>query len=256
MLRIKVTFQSDRKICLPTHHNHIIQGFIYSNLIGLSPICFTVRDTSWAQEPLSSSLFSRLLGKMNYNPQEGFTFYPPVSLLIASPKVDILESLSHFLVKRRELSLGNNKVWTESVEVMMEKKFTKRVQVEMLSPVVTYSTLYTQEGKKKTYYYNPQEKEFGEKIRDNLIKKYLLVNDSPLDDNLQFDIVPLRVNKNHEKIIVYKQTVIHGWMGQYEITGNPELIKVSYDAGLGSKNSSGFGMWEVWREDFPEQRIP
>ena len=95
---------------------------------------------------------------MNYNPQEGFTFYPPVSLLIASPKVDILESLSHFLVKRRELSLGNNKVWTESVEVMMEKKFTKRVQVEMLSPVVTYSTLYTQEGKKRPITTTPRKK--------------------------------------------------------------------------------------------------
>lgn len=255
-MRIKVTFQSDRKICLPTHHNHIIQGFIYSNLDRALSNMLHSEGYKLGSRTFKLFTFSRLLGKMNYNPQEGFTFYPPVSLLIASPKVDILESLSHFLVKRRELSLGNNKVWTESVEVMMEKKFTDRVQVEMLSPVVTYSTLYTQEGKKKTYYYNPQEKEFGEKIRDNLIKKYLLVNDSPLDDNLQFDIVPLRVNKNHEKIIVYKQTVIHGWMGQYEITGNPELIKVSYDAGLGSKNSSGFGMWEVWREDFPEQRIP
>ena len=255
-MRIKVNLQSDRKIGLPIHHNHIIQSFIYANLD--RALAGTLHDEGYKLGSRTFKLFtfSRLLGRMNYSPQEGFTFYPPVSLFIASPKVDILESLAHFLVKRKELILGKNKVWTEGIEVMMERKFTGKVQIEMLSPVVVYSTLYTPEGKKKTYFYNPQEKEFKEKIRDNLIKKYLLVNGSSSDDNFQFDILPLRVNKNDEKIIIYKQTVIHGWMGRYEITGSPELIEVSYSAGLGSKNSSGFGMWEVRREDFPEQRIP
>ncbi|MBC7189418.1 hypothetical protein H5U35_04285, partial [Candidatus Aerophobetes bacterium] len=40
-------------------------------------------------------------------------------------------------------------------------------------------------------------------------------------------------------------TLIKGWMGTYRLEGNPELIKFSYDAGLGAKNSQGFGMYEV-----------
>jgi len=33
-------------------------------------------------------------------------------------------------------------------------------------------------------------------------------------------------------------------MGIYEIKGNPEVIVLSYDTGLGAKNSQGFGCWE------------
>jgi CRISPR-associated endoribonuclease Cas6 len=34
-------------------------------------------------------------------------------------------------------------------------------------------------------------------------------------------------------------------MGQYKITtSDPELFSVAYDAGLGAKNSQGFGMIE------------
>jgi len=181
---------------------------------------------------------------MSFDPQKGFTFFPPVSLIIASPKIDILESLAHFLVKKKELFMGGNQIWTESIEVMVGKKPTENINVEMLSPIVVYSTLFTRDGRKKTYYFNPWEKDFAEKIRENLIKKYTLINGlSP--DNAEFYIVSLGVNKNDEKILIYKETVIHGWMGRYELIGNPELIQTGYDAGLGSKNSQGFGCFEI-----------
>ncbi len=189
--------------------------------------------------------FSRIMGKMNFNSGKGFIFYPPVSLIIASPKVDILESLTQYLVKKKELFLGKNKIWTESIEVMVEKKFTQEVKITMLSPIVMYSTLYGHEGKRKTYYYNPWEKEFSEKLQDNLLKKYTLIDGPIFNHDLHFNIVPLNVNKNHEKILIYKQTVIHGWMGQYQLTGSPELIEVGYNAGLGCKNSNGFGCFEI-----------
>jgi len=191
--------------------------------------------------------FSRLMGKMLFDPQKGFTFFPPLSFIIASPKIDILESLAQYLVKKREFYLGENKIWTESIEVMMEKKPTEKVNVEMLSPIVAYSTLYTQDGRKKTYYYNPWEKDFAEIIRENLIKKYTLINGS-LPNSVEFHIVPLGVKKNHEKILIYKETVIHGWMGRYELAGNPGLIQTGYDAGLGSKNAQGFGCFEFIEE--------
>jgi len=36
-------------------------------------------------------------------------------------------------------------------------------------------------------------------------------------------------------------------MGIYELKGNPELIRIGYEAGIGSKNCQGFGMFEVMK---------
>ena len=70
-------------------------------------------------------------------------------------RVNILENLAQYLVRKKELFLGKNKVWAESIEVMVDKKLTPEVKIIMLSPIVMYSTLYRHDGKKKTYYYNP-----------------------------------------------------------------------------------------------------
>jgi CRISPR-associated endoribonuclease Cas6 len=69
--------------------------------------------------------------------------------------------------------------------------------------------------------------------------------------DLHLNIEPYRFSpKYNERIVYFKHTVIKGYTGIYRLTGSPELIKVTYDAGLGAKSSEGFGMWEIWnRED-------
>jgi len=56
------------------------------------------------------------------------------------------------------------------------------------------------------------------------------------------------VREQDLKVIRYKGTIIKGWMGKYRLTGKPELLTVALDAGLGAKNSQGFGCCEVVEE--------
>jgi len=46
--------------------------------------------------------------------------------------------------------------------------------------------------------------------------------------------------------VKYKGTVIKGWMGIYRLKGAVSLLKMALDAGLGAKNSQGFGCVEIW----------
>jgi len=55
----------------------------------------------------------------------------------------------------------------------------------------------------------------------------------------------LKVRSWDEKVVLFKDTVIKGWMGIYKLKSHPKILKLAYDTGLGSKNSQGFGMWEV-----------
>ena len=41
------------------------------------------------------------------------------------------------------------------------------------------------------------------------------------------------------------KTVIKRWKGRFKVKGHPEFLAFAYDAGLGSRNSQGFGMVNV-----------
>ena len=50
------------------------------------------------------------------------------------------------------------------------------------------------------------------------------------------------------KIIRFKGTVIKGWMGTFEVRLPEPYFTLAYEAGLGAKNSQGFGMIQVVRK--------
>jgi len=121
------------------------------------------------------------------------------------------------------------------------------VLVRALSPITTYSTLFDAAGKKKTYYYNPWEREFSQKILENLQRKarayYGEGKELPSLDGAY--IRPVKVSKKNEAIINFKGLWIKGWTGLYELNLPEPYFTLAYNAGLGSKNSQGFGMVEV-----------
>jgi CRISPR-associated endoribonuclease Cas6 len=251
-LRIKVTLISQEKVSLPKSYNHILQGFIYRHL--LDPVLRKfLHNQGFTYEKRKFKLFtfSRLLGKFNCL-EDGFEFIPPVELIISSPKNEILQSLVEGFFKKEEILLDKNRVFIESISLMPKINFDKEVIIKMLSPVTVYSTLQKSDGSKKTYYYSPFEEEFNKMIRENLRKKYE-ANFLEKPDDFDFEISPFKVKPQDEKIIIYdkksksqsKPTVIKAWMGLYKLKGEPNLIQLSYDCGLGSKNSLGFGCWDV-----------
>jgi CRISPR-associated endoribonuclease Cas6 len=123
------------------------------------------------------------------------------------------------------------------------------VLVRALSPITTYSTLFDAAGKKKTYYYNPWEREFSQKILDNLHRKARAYygEDEVLPSLDGTYMKPVRVSKRNEVIINFKGFWIKGWTGLYELNLPGPYFTLAYNSGLGSKNSQGFGMVEVVR---------
>jgi len=243
-MRIKIKLFSEKEITLPFSYNYILQSFIYRNLnIVLSNF---LHEKGYLYEKRSFKLFtfSRISGKFKKE-NKNFIFIPPVFLTISSPKGEILESFAETIVKKGAFTLNNNKVYIEGIEVQFPPDFTrKEYEIKMLSPVTVYSTLKSKNGKKKTYYYSPTEKEFNYLIKENLKKKYFLIYQKEAQIDC-FEIHPIVLKTSNLKIINYKGTVIKGWMGKFKIKGDEEILKVAYDCGIGSKNPQGFGCFEL-----------
>jgi CRISPR-associated endoribonuclease Cas6 len=251
-MRIKISMEShggNHSIRVPRHYNYLIQGFIYKNLD--SAIAARVHDRGYAHGKRRFRLFtfSRLHGQFTMSGDQ-LVFNSKCVLWIASPITEILESFACSLARKGRIKLGNVCCQISSIEVPFTAIFEPEVLIRVLSPITIYSTIFTKNRRKKTYYYTPFEQEFSSLIKENLLKKYTVLNGSE-DKDLAFSIMPEKVSKRNEHVIMYKDTVIKAWSGIYRITGTPELIKTAFDCGLGSKNPQGFGMIEKWE---PRQR--
>ncbi|MGC8734284.1 MAG: CRISPR-associated endoribonuclease Cas6, partial [bacterium] len=97
-----------------------------------------------------------------------------------------------------------------------------------------------------TEYIFPDNPLFNKLIKDNIIKKYLIIEGITNKNEIEpfnFEITSIDTKI---KILKYKNFIIKGVDGELIIkTDNPEIIEKIYDAGLGSKNSQGFGMFEI-----------
>ncbi len=245
-MRISVILETDREINLPIQYNHILQGFLYENLTDKDYREF-LHQTGYRDGNKVFRLFtySRLLGKFRMNQQSGqISFQSPVEIIISSAVEQFLTDLAETLIKSDSNYLGQNQVEIKSINVHRNINFGNEVKIKMLSPAVAYTTLQNQDVK-YTYYMSPWKSQFADIARNNLLIKHEIIHGFK-PENQELKIIPNgNQEKKFEKTLNYKGTIIKGYNGIYWLKGSPELIKVAHDTGLGSKNSQGFGCWEV-----------
>ena len=147
------------------------------------------------------------------------------------------------------MRLGNNILRINSINVMKPIAIeSSNVKINALKPKIN-STIRKDDGRSLTYYYNPYEKEFEELVDANLKKNWTALFRKECKYSVH--IRPLFSGNKNERIVYFgmgkARTVIKGWKGYFELEGEPEFLKFTYDTGLGSRNSQGFGMVQVIR---------
>lgn len=231
---------------LPLAYNSLVQALIYRHLDRALASWLHEKGTPLGKRQFRFFSFSRLLGR--YRIDNGkIEFSGPVKFHIGSVHEEILQSLVEHLLQDPEVHLGDNLCEIRGIEVEPLPKLSRPMRVRTLSPITTYSTLKTAEGKKKTYYYEPFEADWEEQLLANLKRKAKALEwtEEQLDGLDGAHIRPLRVDKKNLRIMKYRDTVIKAWSGLYELDLPEPFFLLAYDSGLGSKNPQGFGMVEV-----------
>ena len=140
--------------------------------------------------------------------------------------------------EKRPIKIGNT--WCSLVGCEIAQEKYEECVVDTVSPITIHSTLENREGKKKTYYYGPTERDFSEMIRQNLIRKYMAFDENTSFEN-SFKIIPVGISSMKKISTNYRGFVIKGWLGQFRLTGSEEMIKMALLSGIGARNSIGFG---------------
>lgn len=254
-MRIKITFMPSDEFSIQVNYNSILQAIVYKHIS--HELAAKLHDNGFPLEGRKFKLFtfSRIFGDnkpLFYNKsKKTLTTDDKICFVLSSPIEKIVKEFASSMAKEDIIMFGKNRLRIDSISVMKDPEISDKIQINMLSPITLYSTFQKVEGKKTTYYYNPFEREFCEMMYKNLLKKFLLVEPYTADDVTQlshpeFTIEPIGPAENFkEQLISYKNFIIKGYLGKYILTGNPGLLKTAYHAGVGVKNSQGFGCFEI-----------
>lgn len=246
-MQLTLNFDAHAPVELPVHYGHLVQGMLYHGMDNpLLSRYLHEQGFQFEKRTFKLFTFSRLMGqKVHFNhTKKRLLLSPPLRLVVCSPIPFILQELGTGLLRQGKVRIGQTWLNVKEIATTQPHVETDRIQVRMLSPMAVYSTLPTADGRKYTYYYSPFEPKFNQIAGANLLKKHLLVHGEPPLSEL-FTIRPLQVTEKDHKITRYKGFIVKGWMGTYELQGDPNLLEIALTTGLGAKNSQGYGCCEL-----------
>lgn len=139
--------------------------------------------------------------------------------------------------KYKKFSINQNSWTLQNITMAIEKQIINNsINIKFVSPLCVRSRTNN-----KDYYYSYEHEKFEETIKVN-IKEQLKI--SNLEESIvdTFEIKPINAKK---VIIRFYEKQIECSTGIFNIKGEPELLNYIYKSGLGSKHSSGFGMFQV-----------
>ena len=130
------------------------------------------------------------------------------------------------------------------IEMISPPDFANHHVFKTMSPVVVSAK---QENSRYPRYVSPDEKDYGQLIINNLKEKHRLFYNKIFDGDTNFEFELLSPIKS--KLITIKaglkeETQVRGFFFTFRLVADSELLRVMYDAGLGEKNSQGFGFVE------------
>ncbi len=230
---------------VPLHYNYFLQSLIYRHLDAHLAQRLHNEGFGEGSKRFRFFVFSRLMGDFERR-GERLMFPRGAVLHIASPNSPFLESLALHLLVQSELPIGEQRVPLYKATVEPQPEYHPEVILKALSPITLRETL-RQTGEKYTYYYSPIEPDFSERIIANLREKVRIWygRDIPPGDAY---CVPYAVDmQKNFHMINFKNTWVKGWSGLYRFHAPPEYFEMALDAGIGERNSGGFGCVTVYR---------
>ena len=139
--------------------------------------------------------------------------------------------------KNKKFSLNKNSWTLKNINMMIEKEIiSEEITIKFMSTLVVRSR-----ENRKDYYYSFNDDKFLDTLKMN-IKEQLKITDIPKETVDKFKIETISAKK---VIVKFYEKKIETSTGIFKIYGDKKLLEYLYKAGMGSKHSSGFGMFQI-----------
>ncbi|MGI6553151.1 MAG: CRISPR-associated endoribonuclease Cas6 [Bacillota bacterium] len=245
-MHIYLTLSTDGSMEVPLQYNHIVQAMIYDSIDPDLATFLHEKGYQTGSRVFKLFTFSRLLGPFQIDRSNGLIrFKDKITLVISSPFDEFCQSIANGILIKSKLRLGKQEVKVEKMAVQQYIIQKEQVVLKCLSPVVVYSTFFRPDGRKYTCYFQPGETDHELLLEKNLRKKYRAFHRTEAPSGR---LTVRKIGRGQMRLVKYKDTVIKGYSGKLALKGPRELLQMAVDAGIGSKNSQGFGCVEIIKE--------
>jgi len=257
-MRFKLTLQIDKRAfgnVLPINYQYELSAFIYK------AIEYADREYSlWLHEngfrlygrPFKLFTFSNLMiPQYRIDKEQGRIRIEcdRIEWLVSFLPEASTEKFAFGLFSEQVFQIGDKKSTVqfriEQIEVLPAPVFESIMLFQTLSPVCLP---LKEEGKRYATYLSPDAPEAFGMVLNNLLSKYHTFYNKPYElmENFRFEVT----SQPKPKLIVIKKgtpdaSEIRGFLFDFRMQAPVELMQIMYEAGLGEKNSIGFGMVEV-----------
>ena len=247
-MRIDLTFNSidGKEIRLSRINLYLLQAMIYK--IMPDDLSDFLHNKGYQFEKRTFKLFaySWLKGKTKPRFDDQFIYFThPLKLSVTSPISETLQGIANGSLTNQKIRIGNTDLECTSVMVDRNMVGDSSIIVRTLSPVTCFSTLYRPDGSPYTVYHDPREEIFQQHITENLKKKFSLICPGKTVPDEPVSFQP--IGNPRQQVARFRPDdprPIKGWWGKFRLNGPEKLLQVALDAGLGAKNSAGFGCVE------------
>ena len=139
--------------------------------------------------------------------------------------------------KNKKFSINQNSWVLQNIVLIPEKEITEDIAIiKFQSPLCV-----RERAENKDYYYSYENEKFEDVLKIN-IKEQLKITDFPVEIVDTLKMTPITPKK---VIIKFYEKQIECSAGTFKLEGNKELLNYLYKAGIGSKHSAGFGMFQL-----------
>jgi CRISPR-associated endoribonuclease Cas6 len=163
--------------------------------------------------------------------------------LMSSPKEEVVQCFVEGILENPAVRIGAVRFDVYSVEILKSPEFNGGCVFSTVSPIIVRSAK-EEDGKLKIVDLYPTEVKFYENLKKNLVKKYKRLYREERDDisfSKPFSTKMMRIQ--------IKDTFHRASLMIFEAYGDSDLLRLGYEAGFGEKNSMGFGMVKIAREN-------
>lgn len=238
-MQIIVTFQKER-LPLPISTCAVVQGLLYRAMAEDPRYSLQVHEAGRSAEGRQFKLFSFSELKGTYQ-IEGRTiiFLSEARLTVRSADPYLIQLLFAYFNSNKVVTLGNQEVQVGSVLLGDPHIYDSEICVYTLSPITVYHT----EENGHTTYFSPRDPEFYSGIIRNARRKWISWHGT--EEGFSLEIAPAPGMHEKKCATRFKETFITAWHGRFLLQASPQVLDFFYQTGLGSKNSQGFGMFEL-----------
>jgi len=245
-MRMRVTMTSGGKINLPWNYPHYLHGFLYASMLKIEPkLAEFLHNEGFRVEGHIYKLFnfSWLHPKKAQKEKEALSMLPPILWWISSPLAPVIETLAKFMLQENIIKVKDTILEIERIEIEETPKLEGKCLFKTLSPIVI-STGKRVKGKLEHEYLSPSDERFWQIAKTNLLRKAKALNVEVNDESLSF----YPEGEWKSKLIEVQKTKIRAFDGSFWAEGNPKLLWIAYECGLGARNAQGFGMLKLLKQ--------